>query len=388
MITDEGVLNSSLSSQNPTLKLLRTIGSPFSPKEEIPIDSCESLKLYNLAVRNKIPILYLETLKQQGKLSELEAKYEEEKAKYLRFIEGVTNVSKILDAGGIEYVIYKTIKPYPAVPVDIDIITLGNDDMHRKAAKVLLAASYKLALPGVIKTGALVNDKAYEKMARLATKPTYKREHISPTGTNFIDPEYNILIDLRKELAMSYIIYMDKNKFRGHVIRRKLTNGKENNALTPDLDLACVIIHSVMEHLYLLGEYYTFLFQLSEMDEREIDGLINVLRENRITVAAKAFITITVGLYQAAYGAIPEKLYMISNKLGLDMAELENVRKNDFNSPHRYKISTIARTLLEKTKEKRFSESVLIQMLNMLNPKLLKLVLSELVARRKRETYL
>ena len=387
MITDEGVLNSSLSSQSPTLKLLRTIGPPFSPKEEIPIDSCESLQLYNLAVRNKIPMLYLETLKQQGKLSALEAKYEEEKAKYLRFIEGVTNVSKILDAGEIEYAIYKTIKPYPAVPVDIDIVTLGDDDMHRKTAEVLLRAGYKLALPGVIETEALTDNDAYEKAARLATKPTYKREHISPTATNFVDPEYNILIDLRKELAMSYTVYMDKNKFRGHVIRKKLTNGKGSNALTPDLELACVIIHSVMEHLYLLGEYYTFLFQLSGMDEREIDGLINVLRENRIIVAAKAFIAVTVGLCQAAYGAIPEKLCMISNKLGLDMAELENVRKNDFNSPHRYKISTIARTLLEKTKEKRFSESVLIQMLNMLNLKLLKLVVSSLIDRRRREIY-
>ena len=63
------------------------------------------------------------------------------------------------------------------------------------------------------------------------------------------------------------------------------------------------------------------------------------------------------------------------------------MRKNDFNSPHRYKISTIARTLLEKTKEKRFSESVLIQMLNMLNPKLLKLVVSSLIDRRRREIY-
>ena len=186
---------------------------------------------------------------------------------------------------------------------------------------------------------------------------------------------------------MSYTVYLDKNRFRGHVIREKLINGKESNALTPALELTCVIIHSVMEHLYLLGEYYTFLFQLSEMDERGIDGLINVLRENRVTVAAKAFIAVTVGLSQAAYGTIPEKLYMISNKLGLDMAELENVRKNDFNSPHRYKISTIARTLLEKTKEKRFSESVLIQMLNMLNPKLLKLVVSSLIDRRRREIY-
>lgn len=56
--------------------------------------------------------------------------------------------------------------------------------------------------------------------------------------------------------------------------------------------------------------------------------------------------------------------------------------------PHRYSTLTIGRTLLEKTKEKRFRRSVATQMLKMANPKLTKFIVSEFIERRKRDYYL
>ena len=43
--------------ENPTIALLRTIGAPLMSQGE---GATESLELYNHAVKNKIPLLYLQ----------------------------------------------------------------------------------------------------------------------------------------------------------------------------------------------------------------------------------------------------------------------------------------------------------------------------------------
>ncbi len=385
---NEMVINPNLLAESPSLELLRIIGSPLAPNEEARPDVEESLGLYNLAMKNKISLLYLETLERQRKLRELEEKYNEAKAEYLTFIDEVTRISRVLEDGGISFAIYKTIRPYPALPNDIDIITIGDSDMYRKAAETLLRSHYSVDFPGIVETESLTDDEAYQRASRLATKPTFhKGNHISPTATSFVTPENNILIDLRKELAMNYTLWMDKNNFGEHIIRTKLSSGREIKILTPELDLACIIAHTFTEGLYLLGDYYTFLFHLSKMGRSEINGFANIVRENRITFAARAFTTITAGLYQAAYGKIPEELYTIYDKFGSNNNELKNIIRNDFRTPHRYKIVTTVRTLLEKTRGGRFRRSILRQMLSMLNPMQVKLVIVELIKKLTRETY-
>ena len=118
---------------NQTLKLLRTVGSPFLSTTEISKEGNESLELYNHAVKNKIPLLYLDTLKQQTNLNELKSQYEEEHARYLKFLDGVARVSEVLNVADIEYAIFKTIKPFPTVHGDADIIILGDDEMYERA---------------------------------------------------------------------------------------------------------------------------------------------------------------------------------------------------------------------------------------------------------------
>ena len=117
--------------ESPTVRLLRTIGSPFAPAGETLIT--ESLELYNHAVKNKIPLLYLEVLKQQGKLNELKRKYEEEHTRYSKFLDAIAKVSKTLDAANIDFTVFKTLRPYPVALNDVDILILGNDDMYKVA---------------------------------------------------------------------------------------------------------------------------------------------------------------------------------------------------------------------------------------------------------------
>ena len=349
-----------INTENLAVKLLRTIGSPLLANEEPFANGTESSELYDLAVKNKIPLLYLEELKQQGKLNKLKMKYEEECARYLKFLDGVGKVSEILDATGVKYAIFKTIKPYPAVPGDVDIIVLDNNDECRRANEILLEAGYR------------------EEEVRVS----------GPGLPDLIDPEGNIIIDLQDELEISYVIYMDKSKFKEHIVKTKISSGKGIKTLEPELDLAIVIIHSLTEYMYLLGEFYTFLYSLAKMNEREIDDFVAILKENKITAVAKTFVTITANLHEAAFGVIPEKLEYVLDKLGYKKSEAERLVKSDFKMPHRYDVSTVVKVILEKMGERRFRRSVALQLVKMLNPRLIKRVVGEVIERRRREYYL
>ena len=378
--------NQSLLADSPSIKLVRIIGSPLS-QEVTPDDSEESLDLYDLAVKNKIPMLYLGALQQNGRLNELKGIYQDGKAEQVIFLNEMTKVSGVLEDGGVNFSVYKTIKPYPALLNDIDLVIMDDSDMYRKAAETLLKAHYTVELP-VVETESLTDDDSYKRAARLATTPIFlKGEHISPTSTSFVTPDHNLLIDLRKELAMNYVLWMDKDNFGEHIIKTRLSNGKEVKNLAPELDLACTVAHSLAEHLYLLGDYYTFLFHLSKMGEAEVNNFFNMVRRSRITFAATAFITVTAALYQVAHGTLPEKLRVMCDIFGSDTNELKNLAKNKFRIPHRYRIVTTVKALLEHIPEGKFRRSVLRQMLSMVNPTQAKMVISELVNRRKKEVY-
>ena len=345
---------------NQTVKLLRTIGSPFIANKKPSVDNAESLELYDFAVKNKISLLYLEALKQQGKLNRLKKRYDEEHARYLKFLDGMGKVSKMLDAAGIKYVIFKTIKPYLAVPGDVDIIVLDDNNAYMRAYEIFHEAGYR--------------DKEGVKSGS--------------TGPDLISPESDIIIDLQDELELSYVVYMDKNKFRGHMVKKEIPSGVQIKTLTPELDLAIVIIHSLTEYLYLLGEYYTLLHSLARMNERETDDFVAILKENKITAAAKAFVTITAVLHEVAFGIMPEKLEYILGNLGYEKAEAERLVESNFKVPHRYGVSTVVKVILEKMREKRFRRSVGVQVVKMLNPQLTRYMISEIIERQKREYYL
>ena len=377
--------------ESSTLRLLRVIGSPLVNATRLRVDICESelFKLYQLAVKNKIPLLYLEeVLKKQEHLSKLKHKYAEERRRYSEFMNTIGRLAEVLESAKIEYALFKTIKPYPAVPVDVDLLTLGDDKAYQKAVEVLLKAGYPPQTPNIVNIADLADDDDYKRAAKLLTKPTYGKRHVSPTGTDFLDPKYGVDIDLQKDIAISYLIYLDKNKFGNRVAQFRVPGGKEVKTLSPKADLMSVIAHSLMEQLYLLGEFYSFLYHLSEMNEASISAFVGFAKENRLVAAVRAFATVTAELHRAAYGSIPDKLELILEKTAFEATEAKSLERAKFKMPHKYRTSTVAKVLLEKLREQRFRKSVLTQIMGMLDPRLTKLVIQQLVDKRRRETYL
>lgn len=373
-----------------TLNLLRNIGSPLVSEKLSLCDTRFSEQLYSHAINNKIPLLYLDSLKQRGALDEPASEYEKQYAKYKSFTESVSRVSGILSSADIQHVIFKTIKPYLGMGGDIDILVLGDYKMYRHAVKELLKAKYVSAvLPDVANSASPVDDSGYDALVDILIKPTYgTKGHISPTGTDLIDTNSGFMIDLQNNMAMNYLIYFDKSQFVNHIMELDLTSGQKANVLIPELDLATMIAHSAMEHIYLLGEYYTFIFHLSHMDKQQIMNFINIVKVNKLKVATVVFTTISAELHKEAFGVVPDKLRVILDSLGFSTSEAKALRKDDFKMPHKYQVLTVARVLSEKLGDQIFRQSVPTQILRTCNPKLAKLVVHELINMRRRDTYL
>ncbi len=343
---------------NETIKLLRVIGSPFAETSELPQDGKEAGELYSLAIKNKMPLLYLDRLKQQDRLGEFEATYDKRKAWQRRFLSSISRVSEILDAVDIEYALIKTVKPYPSVPNDADILCLGTDNEYMKAKQALLEAGYVILFPGVP----------------------------APRQVKLCHPEDNIWIDLHKEIGASAIVCMNKRNLRKYTTEVTLSDGSRAKTLAPAVDLVVVIIHSIItEQLYTLGEFYDTILWLAEWKREEIDDFINIVRKNNITSAARTHINITAMLHNEAFRIMPAKLGQILAELGRETSEALRYRENVFKTPHRYRLLTVLRAFFEKMKDAETRKSIPAQMLKMLNPNFLRFLIKGIKDRRTRE---
>lgn len=367
---------------NINLKLMKSINSD---------NPYESRKLYDLAVKNKIPLLYLKSLKKKSSLNRLKNEYEFEVKNYFNFLNAISKISKILN-NKVNYVIFKSIKPYPSVPGDIDVLILGEDKDYINSVILLIKNGYKhYSSENDMNIKPLIERKMYKKAAKLLIKPTFGKKnslaHVSPNGTDFIDPQLGIDIDLQKELALNYIIYLDKKKFNNKINKIRILNS-EVCLPSPALDLAITIAHSIAEQMYLLGEFYTTIYHFQNMNKKEIDLFIEILKENRILNAAKTFLSITKSLHEIVYGD-NEKLDYIIECVGHDNTEFERLKINGFKLPHRYSLSVFLNFLMEKFLEKCFRRSLYFQVFKTLsNPRLMRLVLREFIEMRHRTHYL
>ena len=363
-----------LSSSNSTIKLLRTIGSPFisCQEQELPESKDEASKLYDYATKNKIGLVYLESLKNHGKSEDfgLKLKYREEQKKHTEQIATAVRISERFNSSSVNYAIFKSIMPFPATPNDVDIIHFGSNAEYEKAVRILPRSEYME-----------VNDAGLTDTSQRMFHDTRECEHVDPYTKDVFD------IDIYQSISASYILYLDKRKLEKYVTEMNMS-GNKLKVLRPEADLAAIIIHSIIpEQLCTLFVYYATLHHLAKMDSEEINRFIDIAKENNITFPVKAHCSLVAELHKAAHGFVPEKIEEILGELGNERSERKCLLRNNFKMPHRYSLPVVIRTLLKKAKEEEFRRSAVKQAISMLNPKLAKYVISEIILRRRRETY-
>jgi hypothetical protein len=358
---------------NTTMKLLRTIGSPFAleQKQDLPTNSYEALELYDYATKNKIGLLYLDALKNQGKLEEfgLELKYQEERKKHNEQVTTAIRVSKLFNSSNINYMVFKSFMPYPAVPNDVDIVHLGSEETYKKVVEIMLQAGY-IQFFGIGKTESQV------------------MFHDSRGGNHLGGHEKDIYdIDIYRMIAASHIIYLDKKKFVKYVTEMNVLD-VQIKVLKPEAELVAIITHSIIpEQLCTLSVYYATLYYLVKMNIKEINRFIDIARENNVTFPVRAQCSLVAELHKVAHGFVPEELVEILTRLGEETQEKRYLIGKNLKVPYLYSKSVVIKTMLEKMHEKKFRKSVIKQGLSMLDPRFAKWVISDVLRRRKRETY-
>ena len=360
-------------SMNSTLKLVRLIGSPFATeqKQDLAENEEEALELYDYATKNKIGLLYLGTLKNQEKLEEfgLESEYQEERKKRNEQVTTAIRIAKLFNSSNINYVVFKSFMPYPAVPNDVDIVHLGSDEEYKKAMEIML-------------------QNGYEEFFGEGPTPSQLMFHDAREGAHLCGHGKDVFdIDLYRRISASYIVYLDREKFVKYVTEMDVL-GVQIKVLEPEAELVAIITHSIIpEQLCTLSVYYATLHYLARMNSEEVNRFVEIAKENNVTFPLRTNCSLVAELHKAAHGFVPEKIEEVLIKLGNEMQEKRYLIGNNFKMPHLYSKTVVIRSLLEKMKDKPFRRSVIRQGLGMLDPRLAKWVIFDVVRRRGRETY-
>lgn len=342
---------------NLTLKLLKAIGSPFVHEEyPEPLREEEISALYLHAIKNRMPLLYMDILDKQNRISDLKHTYRKQYSRYLKIFDTMARVSDFLSSLDVEHAIFKSIRPYPDASVDIDTLIFGSEK--------------------------------YEKVIRSFPKAGWSLLGYGPQSTTFFDAEAEVGIDLYREIAVSWFMYLDKEKLKGYIARRVLPNKKSVCTFQVEADFVAIIAHSVIkEQIFTLAEYYTFLIYLQRMKMREIERFKSLIEINNLVALAKSFVTLTAVLHNEAFGFVPEKLAVLFSELGSDGLEEKRLAQNGFQMPHKYHFLTLFKSAMDKIKEEKTRKSIALQGFKMMNPHFTKTVVSGLVDHMIRETY-
>lgn len=342
---------------NLNLELIKIIGSPFIPKKHIEyINEKDVNKLYSSAKQNRIPYYFLDVLNKSNKLYFLRNTYIEANKRYLKIFNTMAKVSEFLTSLEIEHAIFKSVKPFPDASVDIDTI--------------------------------IFNTKEYVNLVKLFPKAGWHIIGYGPQSVTCYDAESEVGIDLYREIAVSSMIYVDKDKLKQHIIRKTLPNDKNIYTLEYEADLLCTVAHSVIkEQMFTLAEYYTMLIWISEMNNNNLKNLQMLIEIHYMNQPFKSFITLVGLLHKKIFGFIPNKILYLTNYLNKEYLDENKFIRNELYTPHKYHSLTVMKSIINKLKDKKTKNSIALQGYKMMKVKYTLEVIEGVIDHITRKTY-
>jgi hypothetical protein len=355
---------------NLTLKLLKTIGSPFASRQEVIETKEEALELYNYATKNKIGLLYLETLNKQNKISNfgLNSEYEDKLGKYKEQLITAVRASELLNSIECDYAVFKSIMPFSCIANDVDLIFFGKDGEFKKVVTKFLSSGYEKVTSQI----------GFAYPFKMDLHDSRKFKHANPNKKDVYD------LDLYHGTTVSYVAYLNEANFKKYIMETKILDRKVK-ILKPEADLVYLVVHSLITEQFLtLSLYYATLYYLPKIS---IDNLTSIAKENNVTYPIKVHLSLIASLHMLCHGFIPKKMEEALAEIGYEKSEWKRLVKNNFKMPHKYNWHVLNRAFLEKTREKKFRLSIARQAVSMLNPYLTRWVIYNIIERHRRETY-
>jgi hypothetical protein len=356
--------------------LVTMLGSPFvkSMEKNLPLKEKDKENLYQLATKNKVGLFLLERLKEIGELTpRLEIEYSINMNRYEETLKTAINLSSTIAKVTNDFAIFKFFKPYPHTPSDVDVLFFLEKTKYDKVVSYLLSNGY--AKVGECPSQVVVYD---------------MRGGLDNMDRNMVDGKKGgkYYIDLYNEVSASHLIYLDKELLSDKKTNISFSVGKIQ-MLSPVADLAVVLSHSIIpEQLFTLGDFYTCLYYIKQMDERELSDLIEIFNNSKMTKAAIYSLSLTAALHNEVFGFIPKPILYLLKQLDKNIEINKNYLNNTMILPYRYQPSVIIWVLLERLTSISGFKSISKQIAcTLVNPRLAKWVIYNIVLRRKRSTY-
>jgi len=337
-----------------TRTLLSVVGSPFEAQRDVKVEEDLS-SVYSYAAQNRMALLCLEALDGRG-IKVFRDDCEKLGNNYSQAMGLAIRVSDLLEDAGVDYALFKSLRPYREATVDVDALAFGSS--YDDALKAMREAGYSLLERG-------------------------------PLSATFRDSESKLGVDIHDEIGVSHLIYLDKEKLGKHVVRREVLGGGFVRTLSPAADLLAIISHSVLkEQMYVLSEYYSTLFHLYEDPGGTIASSLRSLAEKcKLEFALKIHLGITASLHRDVHGFVPECIEDARDGLEIGSWEFSRARKLGIGFPLKYYPMTTAKALAGLLRESKGRHSVALQALKMFDPHFSLRVAGQLFRHMTRETY-
>lgn len=331
-----------------TERLIRLIGSPFVENSRGEYSDAELLDAYDAAFPDRVASLYLTLHRRPGWDPELEARYQAllHREEMTRSV--IVQLAERMNEFDPEsYVIFKSLKPYPATPNDTDILFLGT------------AAGYEKAYQHLLDSGYVFHEWAPQQRTVYDPRGVGKIGRGKKGGTYYVD--------FYVEISTDYFAYSNKHRLRPHVVRREM-DGVQVNLLRPEPELAIVLFHNVFpERTFQLEHFYLPLYYFHD-PAFDMEAFVEFTKEERYRTAVSANLTLVADMHERMFGCVPDPVRQVLDALGRSPGELARFREGGSRTPYMFSQRTFWSAFAEKCRDPYALRSLGVQAVKMLNP--------------------
>jgi hypothetical protein len=289
--------------------LVRYIGIPGYQKG-VPLQlGGDDFQIFlQLAEQNKIPLLFLQAAACNKNIQPTLSRYEE---RYKNTLDLITYVATLLKKTRISYTLFKTLKPFPSTPSDIDVLLRSDENLHMVAETLM------------------------DHGCTALDKDNY--------GITLFSPRHKMNIDLTTQIAVSGLVYVDKKLVFEH-LREVKVNEAPVKTLEAPVELLVVAAHSLFkEQTFTLSDYYTFAILMQHWKEA-----VKLARVFHLERALETALKITRRMTAGSFGSAS-----VATKKLTESGTINVLKNNDeeCEMPKKYDLSFLFVALLQKISE-------------------------------------